>query len=127
MKLKSETDINQAVHEALDEENHALPPEVKHDLQNARLKALAQLRKPVETRQSWFDKIGFEFKSAFYWTTAPVAVAIAVVILLSYQSIDTLPVFPADMLTAQVPQEDLALLEDLEFADWLSQQQEVLN
>jgi hypothetical protein len=49
-----------------------------------------------------------------------------VVVLVSYKQTPLIPVLPAELLTLDVPLEDLTLLEDLEFADWLAEQQEVL-
>jgi len=127
MKLRSEQEVTDAVLQQLDKADSQLTEEVRQDISLARRRALAEGQGVKSDDLSWVTRARDWLRQHLYVTTTPIAVAIAVVILLSYQSVEKLPVMPVELVSADVPMEDLALLEDLEFAHWLSQQQEVLN
>lgn len=127
MTLKSEQEVTDAVLQQLEQADSQLSDQVRQDIALARRKAIVQARSSEASKQPWLARLVRWVQQHIYITTAPIAVAMAVVILLSYQSVENLPVMPVELVSADVPMEDLALLEDLEFAHWLSQQQEVLN
>ena len=54
---------------------------------------------------------------------APLAVAVVVTVLVSYDQSNSIPAFPAELMSGDIPSEELAMLEDLEFASWLAEQQ----
>jgi hypothetical protein len=122
MTLQSKSGTGeQQINSRLDQANAALPQSVKQDIGAARLNAQAKalaLTKKKTTVHNWHFTLPATFTS--------VGVALAVVVLVSYKQTPLIPVLPAELLTLDVPLEDLTLLEDLEFADWLAEQQEVL-
>ena len=117
---QTETIVNQH----LDNANQQLPAHVRNDIRRARQRALAAqtLRKT-----GYWQRI-IDWLSAYKWALSmPTGVAVAVLILVSYNSTHSIEALPMDMLTTDIPSEDLELLEDLEFATWLAEQQEVTN
>jgi hypothetical protein len=122
MTLQSKSDSGeQKINSRLDQANAALPQSVKQDIGAARLNAQAKalaLSKKRKTVRSWDFTLPASFTS--------VGVALVVVVLVNYKQTPVIPVLPAELLTLDVPLEDLTLLEDLEFANWLAEEQEVL-
>jgi hypothetical protein len=122
MTLQSKSDSGeQKINSQLDQANAALPQSVKQDIGAARLNAQAKalaLSKKRKTVRSWDFTLPASFTS--------VGVALVVVVLVNYKQTPVIPVLPAELLTLDVPLEDLTLLEDLEFANWLAEEQEVL-
>lgn len=75
----------------------------------------------------------FEFGSTFLklveqssWLklTAPVAAVFLVVITVNNVMVEPVPELPLAMINGEVPTEDLAMLEDLEFVIWLAKNEE---
>jgi hypothetical protein len=126
-------DMQARVKQSLDEANKALPEHVSRDISRARIQALAKARiysskqakgSGAQVLESLRRLLTPNFPKVF----APLAVAALLVVLVSYPQTDTFPAFPGELLIADVPMEDFALLEELEFADWLAEeQQEVLR
>lgn len=119
MSRFEEDTINQVV-DALDSSNQQLPQQVRDDIRQARQQALRAARSDKATTPR-----GFRLEQ-LAWVGAPAAVALTITMLVNYPATTELPALPADMLLAEIPTEDLALLEDLEFAQWLAQQQQVV-
>ncbi|MGS2721100.1 hypothetical protein [Paraglaciecola aestuariivivens] len=111
--------VEHQVNRQLDQANAALPEQVKLDIATARLQAQAMAKAKQQPRL----KPRISIMPASF---ATLGVAILVAALVSYQPNPKIPALPAAILTEEVPLEDLALLEDLEFANWLAEQQEVL-
>ncbi len=113
-----QTQLEQQLNAQLEQANADLPESVKQDIASARMQALAQAKANQQAKG---------FKATFVPATfASVGVALAVVALVSYQQPPAIPAMPAELYATDMPSEDLALLEDLEFANWLLEQQEVL-
>ena len=112
------------IYQHLDDANQAMTAEVRQDIANIRQAALRQMHNHVPEEQSghrWADWLGFNGHTSFK-LAMPVAVAVAMLVLVSYTSQEAIPVLPVDLAYEEVPTEDLALLEDLEFASWLAEQ-----
>ena len=82
MTLKSKSDVTERVPQELDQIE--LSESVRQDLSQARMRAMARLQQQSSPSNRGLDKLRQQFNSGFYWASAPVAVAIAVAILLSY-------------------------------------------
>jgi hypothetical protein len=122
LQSKSGT-VEQQINSQLERANAALPQSVKQDIAAARFQAQARakalsLNKKKSGWRNWHTSLPA--------TLTSVAVALTVVVLVSYKQTPVIPVLPAELFTDEIPLEDFALLEDLEFADWLAEQQEVL-
>ena len=115
----SSTNVEQLVNAKLDQANAALPLSVRQDIAAARIQAQAKAQRPGIAST-------FHWHSGWSTAIASVGVALAVVVLVSYQANPVIPAIPAALLAEEIPLEDLAMLEELEFANWLAEQEEVL-
>ena len=120
------------VRQCLDNANQDLPDVVRQDISQARIQALAQAKLYSSDKKSplfakALELFGYIFSDNLAKLGGPLAVAVIAAVLVSYRLTDTIPAFPGELLTADVPMEDFALLEELEFANWLAEQQEVLR
>lgn len=128
--MTSQSDLEKKVLAALDERNATLSPKVTDDIAQARMNAIraagAQTQK--RTLQKWvniaIDRFRQEVLVNNFKFAAPVVVAVFVAVLVSYHQDDTVPMLPQELLFGEVPGEELALLQELEFASWLAQQQQ---
>ncbi|MBE1298689.1 MAG: hypothetical protein GJ680_02095 [Alteromonadaceae bacterium] len=114
--------VQQQVTRVLDEANDSLSQQQLSDISQARMNALRLARAAKSTdaqgaNLSWLKR--------HYQLATPVAVAVLLAVLVSYNQINTVPAIPAEMMLGEVPTEELALLEDLEFASWLAEQEQV--
>ena len=131
MTSQSEQDkLNSKVNAMLDEANANLSDEVLSDITQARLKVLQIAsngsRKKISAAMpiKWWQRIQREVLIHQFRYVAPAAVAVIIAVLVSYNQSNTVPVLPEALLTGDVPAEELAMLEDLEFASWLAEQQQ---
>jgi hypothetical protein len=115
-----EDDTVGQVVDALDTSNQQLPTHIREDIRLVRQQAMrdAKAVNGKKTRTLRLPQLA--------WVGAPAAVALTFIMLVNYPGANDIPALPADMLFVEIPSEDLALLEDLEFAQWLAQQQQVL-
>lgn len=131
----SQTDtqrVEKAAVEALDTADGDLSEEVLSDIAQARMKAIAAARQKkagwsrnlIRSFDRTIDSVRFSLSLDNYKVAAPLAVAVAVTVLVSYDQNNQIPALPAELLSGDVPTEELAMLEDLEFASWLAEQQQ---
>jgi len=122
-----EQSINKFVTQQLDSEVNDTSPKVESALSTIRSQALTKLNEnSVDRRlkltnrlQSWIS----------LQKMAPIALAVCLAILVNYLNqpandfgdVVVVQPIPAELFTAQIPTEDIALLQDLEFASWLSE------
>ncbi len=128
MASQSDTQkVQKVVAESLDQANASLTESQRADITQARLNAikLASQQKPS---QRWLGRLFEKLKPVWllqnYHLAAPAAVAVIVAVLVSYNQVETVPAIPAELMLGEVPLEELALLEDLEFASWLAEQEQ---
>ncbi|BDX05679.1 DUF3619 family protein [Planctobacterium marinum] len=131
MTSQSEQDtLNRNVNTLLDEANAKLSDEVLSDITQARLNALhtASAKRDQKNKLpmpiQWWQRMQQEVMTHQFRYVAPAAVAVIVAVLVSYNQSNTVPVLPEVFFTGDIPGEELALLEDLEFASWLAEQQQ---
>ena len=130
-----EQSVNHLVNRQLDHEVDQVSPKIASQLQAIREKALkTRVKRPstvFNQLHSWLSmQTWLTFKSM-----SPIGLAVCLAILVNYlnqpanELVDVVAVqpIPAELLTASVPTEDLALLQDLEFAIWLSEQGETTS
>ena len=117
-------DIEKLINQRLDQANEGLDERVRADISHARMRALRAARQQKSSRTGFISQLISSCVNYKWQLSMPMAVAAAVVILVSYTSRETIPAFPTEMLVADIPTEDLELLEDLEFATWLVQQEQ---
>lgn len=115
--------VNKWANTHLDNANASLPQHIKDDVARARQAALQQARQAPASSLSTWDKVRERFTPVtLMQVSVPVAVAVMVTMLVSYSSDEHIPALPVQLLTENVPAEDLDMLEELEFATWLAEQ-----
>jgi hypothetical protein len=124
--------LEKQINSHLDNANDALSENIQNDIHQARVRAVAQAKLkantlPNSTTRNILSSLNFWHiltKKVIY-TAAPIALTLLV--LISYKPNKTIPALPMGFYSEDFPMEDLAMLEDFEFADWLAEQQEVLH
>lgn len=123
-------DVEKQVISTLEQANSGLSDDVLSDIAQARLNALRKAQetspKPFLTQhiQGMYEWLRYDLFVHNYKMAAPLAVAVVVTVLVSYTKDNSVPVLPVEFLSDDVLTEELAMLEDLEFANWLAEQQQ---
>lgn len=116
-----EQKLQQRVNGALQAQDAGMSDQVRLDIQRARIAALNN----VGSQSLWFKLKNVVNDHQLPLIATPMALAVAIAVLVNFQPTQGIPELPAEMLlAADLPNEDLQLLEDLEFVDWLAKQQE---
>jgi hypothetical protein len=126
--MKSQSDpenLEKLVNSQLDAANNLLPKNVNEDICQARVRAITQAKFDSQVSSVFFNKLSKMLERKLVVAGAPLI--LAVLILVNYKQSDTMPMLPAGVFSTELPSEDLAMLEDLEFASWLAEQQEVFH
>ena len=113
-------DVEHQVNAALDDVVNNMPQQTRDDIYLARQAALRVMRSSTG-QTSKVAKLGLLIRSPFSKVAMPVAAAMMIALSLEYASVEPVPVLPVEMMTQDVPTEDLSLLEDLEFVTWLAE------
>lgn len=133
--------ISKQVNAALTQSADKLPEQVLADLAQARNNALAKL-KPDELKSNkskfsldirivkevvkpviqtilnrYFSVLGLKI-------ITPIALALVVTVSFKALQVAPIPALPSAMFNLDIPNEDLALLEDLDFVTWLAQNEQ---
>lgn len=123
--------LENRVVDSLEQANAGLSEEVLSDIAQARISAINAARQQQSKAVSlnhWLIRSGdwlrHQVSLGNYKLAAPVAVAVVVAVLVSYNQNNPIPALPAELLSGDVPTEELAMLEELEFASWLAEQQQ---
>jgi len=111
------------LNQALDNSVNNMPQRVLTDLEKARNTALKQNNKNLD-RMSFFDVFETCFNSVFFKVTAPIAAVVLISLTIANQQEQLVPQIPSAMVNAEIPAEDLALLEELEFITWLAENEQ---
>ena len=126
---KMNKNIEQKIIAQLDQSIDELSSNEQQSIVQARTLALSKLR----TTKSESNSGQFSFSlhrlfnastlgnSSFYKMALPIAATITIVVSLRYFSVNAIPALPIAMMTTEIPLEDFALLEDLEFVTWLAE------
>lgn len=122
-QLKAEKQAEQKVIEALDASVNNMPQKASDDIYQARMKALNAYQNKAKAGSN--KGIGATwFSSPFPKVALPVAAAVLVAVSLNYHTTASVPELPLAMMTEEMPTEDLALLEELEFVTWLAENEQ---
>lgn len=110
--------------EQLDESEKQLSAEVKDDIRMATRSAILRAKRENETQSNQLVKYVQSITQIKF--ALPALLAVALLYVVDINNSETIPALPADLLSMELPSEDLGLLEDLEFADWLAEQEATL-
>ncbi|MGJ8682140.1 hypothetical protein [Paraglaciecola sp.] len=119
MSQSDDMKIAKKVNDLLDTENEKLSVEACADISRARLQALNSANPDKLTLARFISK-------PTQFVVAPLALSAVFLVLVNFYSGDTLPHLPKHLFAQDVPMEDLAMLEELEFASWLAEQKEMV-
>jgi hypothetical protein len=108
--------MNQVLTHSIDN----LSPNTLSDIAQARANALAKLdknraRSAVNSAQKrWHSNNWLNLG-------VPVAAVVLLGVSVKYLRVESVPALPLAMMSAEIPTEDLAMLEELEFVTWLAE------
>ena len=126
-----ENNVEQVVNNALDASiSDNLPDSVQRDIANTRMRALNQAKLLSGAQPTPLVKQIKKILSVK--VLVPSAVAVCALVLVNYsqnfmpesREIASIPPLPTEVLDESIPSEDLALLQDIEFATWLAAQEQ---
>ncbi|WDE00715.1 hypothetical protein [Thalassomonas actiniarum] len=117
--------VSQAVNRALDSSAANMSAKTSAELAHIRQQALKHLnRETTRAKPALFDSA---WVKPFFQLAMPVAAVALVVVSLQPSSDKAIPALPLAMTTSQMPAEDLALLQDLEFVTWLAENEQEIS
>lgn len=132
--VPEQSNLERKVIDSLERANGCLSDEVVSDIARARMNAVAaakrqggrtNLNQLIKRRLSVIsDWLCSQASVGKITLAAPMAVAVIVTVLVSYNHSNPIPAIPAEIFSGEVPTEELAMLEELEFASWLAEQQQ---
>ena len=125
-KLKSkslvEKRIKQTVNNQLDESVEQLNQMALADIAHVRMNALSQVNQPTSKERFYrffynpIKNVTSELTLSKLFTLAiPTAAAVVLTVLVTFTSVESIPQLPIALMNVDIPIEDLALLENLEF------------
>jgi len=124
-KIKStRNEAMQSVNSALNHSVDTLPESTLTDIARVRALALNSKNVQLNLQKSILDTIIAWLFNPMFKIGVPVAAAITIFISVNYVSVDTIPELPLAMMAADIPTEDFAMLEDLEFITWLAENEQ---
>ncbi len=111
------------LNEALDDSVNNMPKSVLTDLEKARNTALMQNHKSLD-KTSFLIVFKTIFNNFMFKVTAPIAVVTLISLSITSQIEQSVPQIPLAMVNAEIPYEDLVLLDELEFITWLAENEQ---
>ncbi|WDE13464.1 hypothetical protein [Thalassomonas haliotis] len=128
-KTQVDKEANQAVsreiNRALDSSAANMSAKTSAELAEIRQQALKHLSRGATTATpALFDTSRLK---PFFQLALPVAAVALVVVSLQPHSDSPIPALPLAMTASQMPAEDLALLQDLEFVTWLAENEQEIS
>ena len=116
----------QSVNDALDNSVNNLSENTLSDIARVRMLALNQSKTQARSKKSLFE-LGLTWlaiSKVNIGISVAAATAVIIAISVSYVSYQTIPELPLVMMATDVPNEDFAMLEDLEFVTWLAENEQ---
>jgi len=124
-KIKTADNENmQLVNDALDHSVAHLSKRALSDIARVRAVALSQSNTQTRSKKSMINRYIDWLFNPFINIGVPIAVAVVIAISVRYASVEIIPELPLAMMATEVPDEDLAMLEDLEFVTWLAENEQ---
>jgi len=121
--MYDEDKVKQTVNEQLDNSINKLEKSTLADIAQVRSAALSKLADQAEKSPYMllFSRVidRLSLNQTTPWLV-PTTAALMIVISVKYLSVETIPELPLALMASELPTEDLALLEDLEFLTWLA-------
>jgi len=111
------------VNKALDFSVNNLSENIVSDIEKARNVALMKSAAGTD-KTSFFTLLEVIFSNMMFKVTAPIAAVVLLSLIITNQPKPIVPQIPLAMVSAQVPTEDLMLLEELEFITWLAENEQ---
>jgi len=111
------------MNQTLDASVNNLSEKIVSDLEKARNTALMQSSRGRD-KTSFFTLLEMIFNNMIFKVSAPIAVVVLISLTMTHQPTSMVPQIPLAMLNAQVPTENLMLLEELEFITWLAENEQ---
>jgi len=121
---EEEGKVKLACNDALDHSVAHLSQNTLSDITRVRAVALSQSNAQTRSRKSVINRCIDWLFNPFINVGVPIAVAVVIAISVKYASIDAIPELPLAMMATEVPNEDFAMLEDLEFVTWLAENEQ---
>lgn len=122
-------DLQKLVSESLDTANDNLTDAQLSDIAQARMNAIRQAKRQLENSKTTRSKkltrvLGLDWLLQHYQLSGTLAVAVVIAVLVSYNQENQVPAIPLALFDNDMPTEELAMLEDLEFANWLAEKEQ---
>ncbi len=108
------------VNSALDRSIEQLPEQTLSDIAQARILALSQLNQQGQ-KPSTIELLKRWLTTPWNVVAIPIAAALLVTLSVNYLTVEVIPELPLAMIASEVPSENLAMLEELEFVIWLAE------
>jgi len=116
------------INRALDSSVANMSAETSADLVRIRNQALSHLsQNAAQAKPGKTGLFHLPWVKPFFQVAMPVAAVALVVVSLQPHSDKAIPALPLAMTTSQMPAEDLALLQDLEFVTWLAENEQEIS
>jgi len=124
-KIKSaRNEAMQSVNNALNHSVDTLPKSTLTDIARVRALALNSKNVQMNPKKTIHETILAWLFNPMFKIGVPVAAAITIFISVNYVSVEVIPELPLAMMAADIPTEDFAMLEDLEFITWLAENEQ---
>ena len=124
-KIKSiHNESMQSINNALNHSVNTLPESTLADIARVRALALNSNNIQMNSHKSIVDTFIACLFNPMIKIGVPVAAVIMISLSVKYASVEVIPELPLAMMAADVPTEDFAMLEDLEFVTWLAKNEQ---
>jgi len=115
--------VESSLNEALDHSAEKLSASALSDITQVRMQALKCLNEN-NSKKSYIDTVKNWLTMPSITMGLPAALAVIIAISVKYTALESIPELPLAMMITEVPNEDFAMLEDLEFVVWLAENEQ---
>jgi len=123
MSGSEQYNVEKPINEALDKSVEHLSPVTLSEITQARELALKHLNERKK-KESLIDTVKARLTMPAVMMGVPAALAVIITISVKYTALEHIPELPLAMMITEVPNEDFAMLEDLEFVTWLAENEQ---
>ncbi len=113
-----------SINDALNHSVNTLPESTQADIARVRAIALNSNNTQISSHKSIMNTLSAYLFNPVLQIGVPVAAVIMIAISVKYTSVEAIPELPIALMAADVPTEDFAMLEDLEFVTWLAKNEQ---
>lgn len=119
-KENNQDDVVELMNSALEHSVQELPEQTLSDIAKVRATALkANQRNNENFLLKTFKEP--DFITRFFTIAVPSAAVVVIALSVNNLSMQSIPELPSALISGEVPSEDLAMLEDMEFVAWLAE------